>query len=97
MRKLMHHDHFHHALRKPSTLPVPQHELYDFARVEVAADEFGVVGKLFEGLHENCVRFHEWVAYCCDAVEDFCGGGGGRAGERADEVDVRIGSLRAFV
>lgn len=93
----MHHDHFHHTLRKPSPVSITKNELYDFAGIEIAAHEFGIVRKLLKRLDEDHVRFHEGIAYCGYAIEDIFGRGGGWSWYRSDEVDESVGSLRALV
>ena len=65
MRKLMHHDHLHAPEAQPAArMRRPEHQLDDFAGVEVAADELGVGLVLFEG-RDGEVRVGDYgVAYC---------------------------------
>lgn len=97
MRQLMHHDHFDHTLGQPSSVSVSQHKLDDLTSIEVAANEFGIVGELFECLHENHVGFHERIAYRGDSAQNPFGGGRGRSGNRAYKVDQRVRSLGALI
>ena len=97
VRELMYHDHLHHPLGQPSSISVPEHQLYDLASIEIATDKLGVVGEFFERLNEDHVRFHEGVAYRCDAVQDVFRRGRCRAGQCAYEVYVRVRALGALI
>lgn len=88
--ELVDHDHLDVSQGKPllgllAAVTAAQHELDDFAGVEVAAGEFGVGGVFFQGGDGEVVGFHEGVGDGCDALEVvFCEGGGG-AWEGLDE------------
>ncbi len=85
----MHHDHLHVAERQPLLAGAGgfEHQLDDLAGVEVAADEFGVGGVLFEGHDGDVVGAHEGVDDGGDAGEEVVGKGFVGAAEGFDEVD----------
>lgn len=88
----MHHHHLHGAEPQPGAIALrSQHQLDDFAGVEVPPHEFPVGFVFFEGGDGEVVGFHDRVADCGDALEEVLGVGGGGAGEGFDEGDLRGG------
>ena len=90
----MHHHHLHSAEAQPRAISLrAQHQLDDFAGVEVPAHEFAVRFVFFERGDGEVVGFHDRVTDCGDALEEVLGVRGGRAGEGFDEGDLG-GGLR---
>lgn len=90
MGQFMHHHHLHGPETQPGAI-IPgrsQHQLDDFAGVEVPADEFAVWFVFLERGDGEVVGFHYGVADCGDAFEEVLGVGGGGAGEGFDEGDL---------
>lgn len=71
-----------------------EHQLNDFAGVEIAANEFGIRLVLLERHDGEVGVRHYGVAYRGDAFQKVEGVGGGGAGQGLDE-DYARGGLRA--
>ena len=66
-------------------------ELYDFACIEITANELWVGLVLFEGHNREMIGFHDGMTYCSDAFEEVLSIGRGGAGQRIDENYLRRG------
>ncbi len=66
-------------------------ELYDFACIEITANELWIGLVLFEGHNGEMVGFHDGMTYCGDAFEEVLSIGRGGAGQRFDENYLRRG------
>ena len=73
VRQLMHHDHLDLAKAHPAAVLATQHQLDDFAVVEISADEFVVGFVLLQRGDGEMVLLHEGEALGGNGAEEGVG------------------------